>query len=396
MTLSTTRRTALAGAAMLAAAPRLARAQGAPIPIGSLLPLSGAGGPYGPVIRSAQQFAVDEVNKAGGVLGRLLVLVGEDDQTSPEAGVRAARKMIDVDKVVCMLGTWASAVASAVAPLCWDGKVMMICVGAADTITQLPHGGYVARTQPSTTLQSEQFANFAIVEKAKHLYIMMPQTPFTDSTFKLVGEGCAAKGIKVSNAIYDAKKTGFRSEVDAMAASGADMVMMGGYLPDTIVLAKDLYRANFKGKAVGFAYAMGPQFVDGAGKQVAEGTFSIEPIPDAASTAYARLAKGLGKPTPDIYACHGYDEVNLAALAMAAGGEASGTAIKDNLRRIGNVDGVKVDNAPDGLKALKEGKAINYLGASGVCKFAPNGDVASAQFKVNVVKDGKTETYRTL
>ena len=396
MTLSTTRRTVIAGAAALAAAPRYGRAQGGPIPIGSLVPLSGGGGPYGPVIRAAQQLAIDEVNKAGGLLGRQVALIGEDDQTNPEAGVRAVRKMIDVDKVVCVLGPWASAVASAVAPLCWDGKVMMICVGAADTITQLPHGGYVARTQPSTTLQSEQFANFAVVEKAKHLYIMMPQTPFTESTFRLVGEACAAKGIKVSTTIYDAKKTGFRSEVDAMVASGADMLMMGGYLPDTIVLAKDIYRASFKGKAVGFAYAMGPQFIDGAGKQVADGTFSIEPIPDAASTAYARLAKGLGKATPDIYACHGYDEVNLAVLAMAAGREASGTAIKDNLRKIGDVSGVKVDNAPDGLKALQDGKAINYLGASGVCKFAPNGDVASAQFKVNVVKDGKIETYKTL
>ncbi len=396
MTLSTTRRTAIAAAAALAALSRAACAQGGPIPLGSLVPLSGAGGPYGPVIRAAQQFAVDEINKSGGLLGRQLVLVGEDDQTNPEAGVRAARKMIDVDKVVCVLGTWASAVASAVVPLCWDGKVMMICVGAADSITQLPHGGYVVRTQPSTTLQSEQFANFAIGEKAKHVYILMPQTPFTEATFKLVSEGCATKGIKVSTAIYDAKKTGFRSEVDAFMASNADVLMMGGYLPDTIILAKDVYRANFKGKSVGYAYAMGPQFVDGAGKQVADGTFSIEPVPNAASTAYARLTKGLGKAAPDIYACHGYDEVNLAVLAMAAGGEASGTAIKDNIRKIGNASGVKVDNGPDGLKALKEGRTINYLGASGVCKFAPNGDVASAQFKVNVVKDGKIETYKTL
>ena len=396
MTPMTTRRTALAGAAALAALPRLARAQSGPIPLGSLLPLSGAGGPYGPVIRAAQQFAVDEINKAGGVLGRQLVLVGEDDQTNPEAAVRAARKMIDVDKVTCMLGTWASAVASAVAPLCWEAKVMMICIGAADSITQLPHGGYIVRTQPSTTLQSEQFAAFAIVEKTTHLYILMPQTPFTESTFKLVAEGCAPKGIAVSTAIYDAKKTGFRSEVDAVIASKADMLMMGGYLPDTIVLAKDVYRADFKGKSVGFAYAMGPQFVDGAGKQVADGTFAIEPIPDAGSGAYARLAKGLGKGTPDIYACHGYDEVNLAALAMAAGGEASGTAIKDNIRKIGDTAGVKVDNGPDGLAALKAGHPINYLGASGVCKFTPNGDVASAQFKVDVVKDGKIEDYRTL
>ncbi len=396
MTLLISRRSALvlAGAATLSA--RSARAQGGPIPVGSLVPLSGAGGPYGPGIRAGQQFALDEINRAGGVLGRQLALVVEDDQSNPEAGVRAARKLVDADGVVCVVGTMISSVASAVAPICWENKVMMLCIGAADSITQLPHGGYVARTQPSTTLQSEQFAKFAVVEKAKHLHIMMPQTPFTESTFRLVAEGCAPQGIKVSSAIYDAKKTGFRSEVDGALASGADMIMMGGYLPDTVILAKDIFRANFAGKLVGYAYAMGPQFVDGAGKQVAEGIYSIEPIPDAGSTAYARLAKGISSTTPDIYTCHGYDEVNLTALAMAAGGSASGTAIRDNLRRIGDASGVKVDNGPDGLHALKDGKAINYLGASGACKFMANGDVASAQFRVNVVKNGKIESYRTL
>ncbi len=59
------------------------------------------------------------MNAAGGVLGRRIELLGEDDQTNPEAGVRAARKLIDVDKVSAIIGTWASAVTTAVAPLCW-------------------------------------------------------------------------------------------------------------------------------------------------------------------------------------------------------------------------------------------------------------------------------------
>ncbi len=63
-----------------------------------------------------------EVNAAGGVLGRQIQLVSEDDQTNPEAAVRAARKLIDVDKVAAIMGTWASAVTTAVAPLCWESQ----------------------------------------------------------------------------------------------------------------------------------------------------------------------------------------------------------------------------------------------------------------------------------
>jgi branched-chain amino acid transport system substrate-binding protein len=372
----------------------LAAQTSSPVKLGALVPLSGAGGAFGPGILAAQQLVVDEVNAAGGVLGRKVALVSEDSETSPENGVRAAQKLIDVDGVITIMGTWASAVCSAVAPLCWQAKVMMLCIGAADSITQLPHHGYIARTQPSTALQSQQFAKFAIDERVKFLYIMMPQTPFTASTIKAVTDLCAPKNIKVASAIYDAKNTSFRSEVDAMMRAAPDMLMAGGYEPDTIVLAKDLYRADYKGKVIGFAFAINDQFVAGAGKQVADGIFGLEPVPDSKSGAYARLQKGLKENDLNIYTCQGYDEAGLAILSVAAAKQASGTAIRNDLRSIGDPDGIKVDNAVAGIKALAAGKKINYLGASGPCKFLPNGDAASANFRFTIVHDGKIVTYR--
>ena len=398
--MTTTRRTLLAttGAALLplsAYAPAFAQESG-PIKLGALVPLSGAGGAFGPGILASQQLVVDEVNAAGGVLGRQITLTAEDDQTNPENAVRAAHKLIDVDRVDVIMGTWASAVCSAVAPLCWEAKVMMILIGAADSITQLPHDGYIVRTQPSTTLQTQQFANFAIAENAKHIYIMMPQTPFTELTISMTTALCAPKGIKVSSAIYDAKKTSYRSEVDAMMRAAPDLLFAGGYQPDSIVLAKDVYRAGFKGKIMGFAYALNDQFIAGAGKESSEGIYAMEPVGDAKSTAYARLQSKLKKDYLDIYTCHGYDEANLAILAIAAAKQASGTAIRDNVRKVGDPAGTVVDNAVDGIKALAAGKSINYLGAGGPCKFQPNGDVQSATFRFAVVKDGKLVAYRNL
>ena len=384
---------ALAGAAALPG--RLAAQDSGPIRFGALVPLSGAGGAWVPSISASQHLVVDEVNAAGGLLGRKLVLITEDSQTNPENAVRAAHKLIDADQVVTIMGTWASAVCSAVAPLCWQGRVMLIMIGAADSITRLPHQGYVIRTQPNTHLQAEQFARFAIDEGAKHLYMMMPQTPFTASNFAAISDLCGPHGITVSTAIYDAKKTSFRSEVDAMLRAAPDMVMAGGYQPDTIVLAKDIYRADYKGKVIGYAYAVNEQFVAGVGKAVAEGMFAVEPVPDANSPAYARLQAKLGHDHLSTYACQGYDEANLAVLAIAAARQASGTAIRDYVRRIGDPAGVKVDNAVDGMKALAEGKAINYLGASGPCKFTPIGDVVSSNFQFTVIRDGKFVVYRT-
>src|SRR5262245_14050825 len=102
--------------ALGASAPALVRAQGTPLELGVLTPLTGAGGFDGPRMAKAMQAVIDEVNAEGGLLGRKVVLVVEDDQTNPEAAVRAARKLIDVTKVPAIMGTWASAVTTAVAP----------------------------------------------------------------------------------------------------------------------------------------------------------------------------------------------------------------------------------------------------------------------------------------
>src|SRR5439155_175664 len=141
----TTRRTLLTGAAALAVSGfPVARglAQGDAIRLGTLTPLTGAGGNYGPSMRRAMEWVVEQVNGAGGVLGRRIQLFNEDDQTNPDAAVRAARKLIDVDRVAAIMGTWASAVTTAVAPLCWESKTFLTTVSGADSITLLPHQGY--------------------------------------------------------------------------------------------------------------------------------------------------------------------------------------------------------------------------------------------------------------
>src|SRR5258707_15702305 len=98
------RRAALAGGVAAFAGPAVLRAQADPIKIATLTPLTGAGGSYGPVMAKTAAAVVEEVNSAGGVLGRRVVLVSEDDQTSPEPGGPAARKLSDVDKAAAIPG----------------------------------------------------------------------------------------------------------------------------------------------------------------------------------------------------------------------------------------------------------------------------------------------------
>ena len=243
--ISFSRRTTLKGAFGVVASslfPGLLRAQEGPIVLGTLTPLTGAGGPYGPIMREAAAAVVGEVNRVGGILGRQIKLVSEDDQTNPEAAVRAAHKLINVDRVSAIIGTWASSVTSAVAPLCWESKTFLTTVSGADSITQLPHQGYVARTQPNTALQGRKFADVALDLHAKKIQYMGPQTPFAQSIINAITEATAPSGAVVTSLIYDGQKTSYRSEVDQVVRAKPDTIVMGGFAPDTTVLLKDIYR----------------------------------------------------------------------------------------------------------------------------------------------------------
>jgi branched-chain amino acid transport system substrate-binding protein len=377
-----------------AALPYQAWAQTGPIKLATLTPLTGAGGPYGPVMARAVSAVADEVNKAGGVLGRQIQLVSEDDQTNPEAGVRAARKLIDVDKVSAIIGTWASAVTSAVAPLCWESKTFLATVSGADSITQLPHQGYLIRTQPNTTLQGRKFGEFAFEQGAKRAFYMGPQTPFTKSQYDNITAAFKKRGGEIDILIYDDKKPSLRTEVDQALKFRPDLIIMGGYTPDTAVLLRDIYRASFKGKLLAFAYSVNQKMLDGMPPETTEGCFTIAPSPAEGSSAHKRLAGMIKVDNPDPYTCQVYDQVNLILMAMAQAKDTSGTAVRDHVRRVAQGGGIRVDNAPDGLKAIGAGQKVDYDGASGPCDFTEQGDILDCRFRYEQVKSNKLQLLR--
>ena len=367
-----------------------------PIRLATLTPLTGAGGPYGPVMAQAVKAVIDQANAAGGVLGRQIELFSEDDQTNPEAGVRAARKLIDVDQVVAIMGTWASAVTTAVAPLCWESKVMLTTVSGADPITKLPHQGYLIRTQPNTVLQGEKFGAFCVDEGAKRVFFLCPQTPFVDTQYAGIKAKVEAAGGVAQLLVYDDKKSSYRSEIDEMLAFNPDMVVLGGYMPDTTVMLKDIFRSGYAGKQLAFAYSVNAKLIESLPKEVVEGIYTISPSPADGTTGYKTLADLIGVAQPDTYTAQIYDQVNLILLAIAASGQATGTGVRDAIRGVSQGgDGVEVSSLAEGLAALKDGKTIDYVGASGPCDFNDIGDILDCQFRYEQVRDGALTHIKT-
>jgi branched-chain amino acid transport system substrate-binding protein len=390
------RRAVLGGAAAIVASAALpARAQAPPIKLGTLTPLTGAGGSYGPSMRKSMSWVVEQVNGAGGVLGRRVELVSEDDQTNPDAGVRAARKLIDVDKVAAVMGTWASSVTTAVAPLCWESKTFLTTVSGSDSITQLPHQGYLVRTQPNTHLQVAKLSAFLLELRVKRLFILSAQTPFAEATHKLLAEALPKGGAQVAGqVIYDKDKTTFRSEIDQALRTNPDMIYLNGYTPDITVLMKDLFKAGYAGQRIAQGYAANAKLLSSLPAEVTDGIYAISPSPSVDSAAYKRLAKALGVEEVDPYSAQCHDHASLVCLAIAKAREATGTAIKDSIRKISQGSGAKVDNAVDGLKLLGQGKDINYEGASGPCDFTETGDIIDTKFRYEQAEKGKLKLLR--
>jgi ABC-type branched-subunit amino acid transport system substrate-binding protein len=380
-----------AGALALAGvAGRPAWAQGAPLQLGVLTPLTGAGGFDGPRMLKAMQAVAAEINANGGLLGRKIELIIDDDQTNPEAAVRAARKLIDVSKVPVIMGTWASAVTSAVAPLCWESRTFLTTVSGADSITKLPHQGYLIRTQPNNFLQASKHAEFIAELGMKRVFIMSIQAPFTAPTQQRLEEVLKQKGSEmVGSLIYDKDKTTYRSEVDQALRTKPDLIYLNGYAPDITILLRDLYRAGYNGRRFAQSYAVTNKVIESLPPEVTEGVYTVQPSADVGSPAYGLAVKRLGITEPDSYETQATDWISLIALAIAKAKDATGTAIRDSVRKISQGDGMKVYSAVEGLARLAEGKEVNYEGASGPVDFNEIGDILDCKFRYQQVERGK-------
>ena len=335
-----------------------------PIRIGTLTPQTGAGGVFGPVDGEGREIAPlpSDINAAGGVIGRKIEIVSEDDETNPDAGVRAARKLIDVNKVDAVAGTWASAVTTAVAPLCWENKVMLFTVSGADSITRLPHMGYIIRTQPNTYLQATRAGRYIVEDKARRLFALSAQTPFAADTYGRLAELLRQGGADpLGNVIYDAGKTTFRSEIDQALKPKPDAIYLNSYTPDLIVLLRELYRAGYEGKRYTPGYAATQKLLDALPADLVDGLVSYAPTPDLGSPAYARVTTILGS-EPDPYSAQIYDHISLIALSIGQAKSAEGKAIRDTVRAVGDAAGTKVTNAVDGLKLIADGRARELRG----------------------------------
>lgn len=394
------RRTVLAGLGSIPLASTMkmpAIAQAGDIPIGMVLPFSGATGPYGPDMKKAADLVVGKINDAGGILGgRKLKLFIENSESNPTVGVAATKKLLEVNKVELVGGFWGSPIALAAKPIILAANKVQMLSCAANAVTEGDTKGLIYRFQAKSTLWGPAGAKVVEQIGAKKVAILAQQNPFVVAMIEPFKQEMAKRGGQVTDVVmYNPDQPSYRAEVQKAFSPEPDAVFCLSLLTDFASIAKEVYRGGFKSKIVALSIGADAEgkFLEAVGAEVAEGIHHLQPAPPLDSPSYAKFVKEMGAPagTVFLFAGNAYDQICTTALAMEHAKSQEGAVWAKSMRAIGNGPGEPVDDIIEALKLVRAGKSINFNGAGCTCDFDDEGNTINRAFYVQVIKGGKNQ-----
>lgn len=377
--------------------------------IGSLLPATGDLASIGQQIIPAVPFLVETVNACGGVNGEPVTLVSVDDQTDPKAGAAGMTKLATVDRVAGVVGSFPSSVSTAAVSIAAQNKVMLISPGSTspvftDQAKQGKFKGFWARTVPPDSYQGPALAALANKRGYKRVSTVVINNDYGvgfEKAFVQAFEKLGGTVVNKNNPIrYDPKATTFETEASAAFGGKPDAVLGVFYVETGSLLLKAAYQQGLlQGVQVMLTDGMKSNEFPGQvgktndGKYIVSGVIGTVPGSNGkALEALTKLWQTKKGSAPGEFAPQGWDAAALLTLAAQAAKENTGVGIANKIREVANAPGTEVTDVCEGLKLLKEGKDINYQGASGNVDVDENGDVIGIYDIWTVGDDGKLKT----
>jgi len=205
-----------------------AQAQG-PIKVGTIFPLSGGAGPNGQAVTNAIKIAADLINKQGGVLGRQLVVISKDDESTPAVGVSRANELI-AEKVDVIIEGWNSPVTLAEQPVIARANILDItAVSKADPILSGDGNPYAVRINSSNALDAAVLARYVVTTAgAKRIGFLTQNDAYGNGAQAVLEQEMAKVGkgyeIVVSEK-FPFKQTDFRVQLANVKQARPDVVV---------------------------------------------------------------------------------------------------------------------------------------------------------------------------
>lgn len=306
----------LGAAALVLCVPAMADAL-----IGVSLPQTGPKALVGRNFKQGVELAVSEINASGGVLGKPLEVVFEDDQgDNPNGAINAVNKLMQVSKVPVMIGPHYSVTQMATQKTYCNGKVVSITGGTSVAIT---HSGcnYVVRTRSDDDVQARALIAYARNElkAGEKTAVFYANDDFGKSGQARVVAQMAALGLKpVAVESHNPSDKDYSAQLAKLQKSGAELVILWAHDTDAALILRQARQFGLPFKFAG-AVLSEDAFLKLAGN-AAEGSMSasyfVPTDPNPAVQAFVKKYEARYKMAPDVWSATYYDATILAAKAI--------------------------------------------------------------------------------
>jgi branched-chain amino acid transport system substrate-binding protein len=319
---------------------------GEPIKVGVYLDLSGQTSSFGQSTKNGIEMARDEINAAGGINGRPIQLIIEDEQGEPGKVTTVVTKLLRQDGVVALLGEVASTNSLTAAPKAQEAKIPMITPSSTNPeVTR--KGDYIFRVCFIDPFQGEVMAKFAANNlKAKRAAILSDfNSDYSKGLTQFFKQSFTGSGGQiVEEKSYTQTDRDFSSQLTAIRASNPDVIYVPGYYGQVGVIAKQARQQGITVPILGGDGWDAPQLWELGGDSLnntfISNHYSIDdpaPLIQKFVTDYKARYGGV---EPDALAALGYDAMKVLADALKRAGGTDGAKLRDAIAQTKDFPGV--------------------------------------------------------
>ena len=346
-----------------------------PIKIGHFASMTGGTANFGQSCDKGARLAIQEINAAGGVLGRPVELITEDDRSQSTEARTSALKLIQQDKVVALIGEVASSNSIAAAPVAQQAQIPM--VSPASTNPEVTEkGDYIFRICFIDPFQGEVMARFgynslgkksaAIFTDVKSAY-SVGLAQFFKETFTELG------GTITAEEAYSAKDVEFKAQLTKIRGTNPEILFVPGYYEEVGLIARQARELGLNAVMLGGDGWDSPKTMEVGGAAIEGAYFSNHYASDDPNPVIQdfiiKYKASHGDEIPDAMAVLGYDVLRLVVDAIARAGSTEGPKIRDALAATKDFPGVSGSITIDALRNAQKALVVLKIENGGL-KFA--------------------------
>ncbi|HEX8650202.1 MAG TPA: ABC transporter substrate-binding protein [Pyrinomonadaceae bacterium] len=308
--------------------------------------MSGRTSNFGQSTKNGAVMAVDELNRAGGIGGRQIQLLVEDDQGRPEQAATVVTKFINQDRVHALLGEVASGNTLAAAPKAQAARIPMVTPSStADSVTEV--GDYIFRVCYTDSFQGEAMAKFAAnTLKARRAAILLDfNSPYSRGLTQVFKDNFTKLGGEVvTEQSYTQGDRDYKGQLTTIRPFNPDVIFIPGYYGEVGVIAKQAKELGITQPLLGTDGWDAPQLFELGGAALngsyMSNHYSVDDPAPAIQKFVAAYKAYYGGAAPDALAALGYDAMNVLADAIRRAGTTDGPKLREAIAQTTNFAGV--------------------------------------------------------